>query len=156
MPETRAAPAAIAFWRDPFAAVLVMATASIVGAVVGAWTYTKVDAPYWDARSQAVLPLCGLAVLTLGVYLAGRPRIRPRLQPLAATTVTVAWVAVFVGALNPADLLGPPEIRPQLASDSLYWVVLAQYWGLPDPNNKDWTQPLDYQVDYVRIWKYQG
>ena len=32
----------------------------------------------------------------------------------------------------------------------------AQYWGLPDPNHKVWTQPLDYQVDYVRIWSYQG
>lgn len=32
----------------------------------------------------------------------------------------------------------------------------AQYWGLPDPNNKSWTQNLDFQVDYVRIWKYNG
>lgn len=32
----------------------------------------------------------------------------------------------------------------------------AQYWGLPDPKNKSWTQPLDYQVDYVKIWKYKG
>lgn len=32
----------------------------------------------------------------------------------------------------------------------------AQYWGLPDPAHKEWTQPLDYQVDYVRIWSYQG
>lgn len=27
------------------------------------------------------------------------------------------------------------------------------YWGLPDFNNQSWTQdPLDFQVDYVRIW----
>lgn len=30
----------------------------------------------------------------------------------------------------------------------------AQYWGLPDPNHRDWTKPLDFQVDYVRIWNY--
>jgi hypothetical protein len=32
----------------------------------------------------------------------------------------------------------------------------AQYWGIPDPDHKDWTQNLDYQVDYVRIWKYNA
>ena len=32
----------------------------------------------------------------------------------------------------------------------------ADYWGLPDPNHKAWTQPLDFQVDYVRIWKFEG
>jgi len=30
----------------------------------------------------------------------------------------------------------------------------AKYWGIPDPDNKAWTKPLDFQVDYVRIWKY--
>ncbi|MGM7698151.1 glycoside hydrolase family 16 protein [Microbacterium sp. A84] len=30
------------------------------------------------------------------------------------------------------------------------------YWGLPDPNNRSATQNLDYQVDYVRMWKYNG
>lgn len=30
----------------------------------------------------------------------------------------------------------------------------ANYWGYPDWSDKQWTQPLDYQVDYVRIWKY--
>lgn len=29
-----------------------------------------------------------------------------------------------------------------------------KYWGLPDPKNKKLTQdPLDFQVDYVRIWE---
>jgi beta-glucanase (GH16 family) len=28
----------------------------------------------------------------------------------------------------------------------------ASYWGLPDPNNRALTQPLDFQVDYVRTW----
>ena len=27
------------------------------------------------------------------------------------------------------------------------------YWGIPDVNNKAATQPLNYQVDYVRIYK---
>ncbi|NYJ21400.1 glycoside hydrolase family 16 protein [Glaciibacter psychrotolerans] len=31
-----------------------------------------------------------------------------------------------------------------------------KYWGLPDPAHKDWTQNLDFQVDYVRTWAYQG
>jgi beta-glucanase (GH16 family) len=30
----------------------------------------------------------------------------------------------------------------------------AQYWGIPDPDHKEWTKPLDFKVDYVRIWKY--
>ena len=30
----------------------------------------------------------------------------------------------------------------------------AKYWGLPDWNNKSWTQNLNFEVDYVRIWKY--
>ncbi|PJJ72249.1 glycosyl hydrolase family 16 [Diaminobutyricimonas aerilata] len=32
----------------------------------------------------------------------------------------------------------------------------AQYWGLPDPAHKDWTQNLDYKVDYVRTWSVAG
>ena len=30
----------------------------------------------------------------------------------------------------------------------------AKYWGIPDPTHKDWTKPLDFQVDYLRIWNY--
>ncbi|MFE5407672.1 family 16 glycosylhydrolase [Microbacterium sp. NPDC056569] len=30
------------------------------------------------------------------------------------------------------------------------------YWGLPDPNNRAATQNLDFQVDYVRTWSYDG
>lgn len=30
----------------------------------------------------------------------------------------------------------------------------AKYWGLPDPNHRDWTQNLDYRIDYVRTWSY--
>jgi hypothetical protein len=32
----------------------------------------------------------------------------------------------------------------------------ALYWGLPDPNNRAATQNLDFQVDYVRTWSYDG
>ncbi|MDY0907911.1 glycoside hydrolase family 16 protein [Microbacterium sp. CFBP9034] len=32
----------------------------------------------------------------------------------------------------------------------------ALYWGLPDPNNRAATQNLDFQVDYVRTWAYEG
>lgn len=31
-----------------------------------------------------------------------------------------------------------------------------QYWGLPDPTAKHLTQNLDFQIDYVRVWKYSG
>ena len=27
------------------------------------------------------------------------------------------------------------------------------YWGMPDSTTKD---SADFQVDYVRVWKYQG
>lgn len=29
----------------------------------------------------------------------------------------------------------------------------VQYWGIPDPNNRSITQPLKYEVDYVRIYQ---
>jgi hypothetical protein len=33
----------------------------------------------------------------------------------------------------------------------------ATYWGLPDPANREWTQdPLDYQVEYVRVYAHVG
>ncbi len=32
----------------------------------------------------------------------------------------------------------------------------ADYWGYPDNNHREWTvDPLDYQIEYVRIWKYE-
>lgn len=31
----------------------------------------------------------------------------------------------------------------------------AAYWGVPDPNNKQWTQdPLDFRIEHVRVWAY--
>ncbi|WP_223172541.1 hypothetical protein [Microbacterium sp. NIBRBAC000506063] len=32
----------------------------------------------------------------------------------------------------------------------------ALYWGIPDPSNKQATQNLDFQIDYVRMWTYEG
>ncbi|MFC0678144.1 family 16 glycosylhydrolase [Lysobacter korlensis] len=32
----------------------------------------------------------------------------------------------------------------------------SKYWGLPDPAHRDWTQPLDFQVDHVRTWERHG
>ncbi|UYO96660.1 glycoside hydrolase family 16 protein [Microbacterium sp. M28] len=32
----------------------------------------------------------------------------------------------------------------------------ATYWGLPDPARRSLTQDLDFQVDYVRVWSYDG
>ncbi len=32
----------------------------------------------------------------------------------------------------------------------------AAYWGIPDATKRYLTQPLDYQVDYVRTWSAPG
>lgn len=32
----------------------------------------------------------------------------------------------------------------------------AEHWGLPDPAHRALTQNLDFQVDYVRVWEYDG
>lgn len=30
------------------------------------------------------------------------------------------------------------------------------YWGLPDPENREWTvDPLDYHIEYVKAWRYE-
>ena len=40
---------------------------------------------------------------------------------------------------------------------NLHVGISTQYWGLPNPNNKHWTQdPMDFVVDYVRIYEYQA
>ena len=31
-----------------------------------------------------------------------------------------------------------------------------RYWGLPNPSQRELTQPLDFQVDYIRIWAMPG
>lgn len=131
MPETQAAPAAAGSWRHPLVAVLATSGASVVGAVLGAATYTRVEAPYWETRAEAVLPLCALAALNLVVYLLCRPRIGARLRPAAAIAATLAWVAIFVGALSPAELLGPPEHRRDLEAGPVQWLMVVQYWGVP-------------------------
>jgi len=32
----------------------------------------------------------------------------------------------------------------------------AEYWGLPNPDDRAATQNLDFQVDHVRVWEYKG
>ncbi|WP_226534209.1 glycoside hydrolase family 16 protein [Microbacterium paraoxydans] len=52
---------------------------------------------------------------------------------------------------NPAYFGSPLHMRL-----NLHVGPSATYWGLPNPNNKAATQNLDFQVDYVRVWSYQG
>lgn len=48
---------------------------------------------------------------------------------------------------NPAYFGSPLHVRL-----NLHVGPNTQYWGLPDPANKALTKPLDFQVEYVRIW----
>jgi beta-glucanase (GH16 family) len=52
---------------------------------------------------------------------------------------TGLWNAAYFG--SPMHVRLNMHIGPSVA-----------YWGLPDPANKAYTQNLDYQVDYVRIY----
>jgi hypothetical protein len=53
----------------------------------------------------------------------------------------------------------PPLWNPQYFGSPLHIRInlhvgpSVKYWGLPDPTRKNLTQPLDYQIDYVRAWK---
>ena len=60
-----------------------------------------------------------------------------------------------------------PESLPQLWSSRYFQSPLhvrlnlhvgpsEKFWGLPDPEHRSWTEPLDFQVDYVRIWAYES
>jgi hypothetical protein len=37
---------------------------------------------------------------------------------------------------------------------NLHVGISEKYWGRPDPNNPQWTQNVDYKIDYVRTWAY--
>lgn len=53
---------------------------------------------------------------------------------------------------NPAYWGSPNHMRV-----NLHIGPSTQYWGLPDPDNKGLTQdPLDYQIRYIRAWRYGG
>lgn len=76
---------------------------------------------------------------------------------------TPEYAAVFVDGKE--MLRATPKTHPNLWDTRYYGSPFhmrlnlhvgpsAQYWGLPDPNNKAATQNLDFQVDYVRTWAY--
>lgn len=82
-----------------------------------------------------------------------------------AFELTPTYAAMYVDDVKIAT--ATPKTHPMLWNKEYFGSPLhvrlnlhvgpsAEYWGLPDPKNKSWTQPLDYQVDYVKIWKYQG
>jgi beta-glucanase (GH16 family) len=82
-----------------------------------------------------------------------------------AFELTPTSAAVFVDDVKVATYT--PQSHPTLWNTEYFGSPLhvrlnlhvgpsATYWGLPDPANKEWTQPLDYQVDYVKIWSYRG
>lgn len=60
------------------------------------------------------------------------------------TPATHAW-------LWDADFFGSPFAMRM----NLHMGKNAQYWGLPDNNNRQWTRdPLEMKVRYVRAWRY--
>lgn len=82
-----------------------------------------------------------------------------------AFELTPDYAAIVVDGVTLAR--ATPETHPNLWNPDYFASPLhlrlnlhvgpsAQYWGLPDPDRREVTQNLDYQVDYVRIWPYQG
>lgn len=82
-----------------------------------------------------------------------------------AFELTPTYAAVFVDDVKIAT--ATPQSHPNLWNKAYFGSPLhvrlnlhvgpsPKYWGLPDPAHRDWTQPLDYQVDYVKIWKYNA
>lgn len=60
--------------------------------------------------------------------------------------------ATYANLWDPAFWGSPNHMRV-----NLHIGPSTQYWGLPDPNNKALTQdPLDYQIKYIRAWRYEG
>jgi hypothetical protein len=73
------------------------------------------------------------------------------------------YAAVYVDEVRVQYLT--PETYPDLWNQdyfgspfhmriNLHIGTSAAYWGIPDPVHKEWTQSLDYKVDYVRTWEY--
>jgi len=82
-----------------------------------------------------------------------------------AFELTPTYASIFVDGKKLAT--ATPATHPNLWNTSYFNSPLAvrlnlhvgastQYYGMPDVNHKDWTQNLDYKVDYVRIWPYKG
>ena len=82
-----------------------------------------------------------------------------------AFELTPTYAAVYV---DDARLIRvTPTTHPMLWDDryfasplhvrlNLHVGASERFWGLPDPHHRSWTTNLDFQVDYVRIWKYIG
>ena len=79
--------------------------------------------------------------------------------------LTPSYMSIFVDGKKLAT--ATPATHPNLWNSSYFNSPLAvrlnlhvgastMYYGMPDVNHKDWTQNLDYKVDYVRIWPYKG
>ncbi|MCW2955877.1 MAG: hypothetical protein JWO69_746 [Thermoleophilia bacterium] len=80
-----------------------------------------------------------------------------------AFELTPSYAAVIVDGVQIAR--ATPASHPNLWNETYFGTPLhvrlnlhigpsVQYWGIPDVNNRSATQPLDFQVDYVRIWPY--
>lgn len=78
---------------------------------------------------------------------------------------TPTYAAVIVDGVE--ILRATPSTHPNLWNPNYFGSPLhmrlnlhvgpsSTYWGLPNPNNKAATQNLDFQVDYVRVWRYEG
>jgi beta-glucanase (GH16 family) len=50
-------------------------------------------------------------------------------------------------------LWGPSFRSPLHMRLNLHVGPSAEYWGVPDPNRRERTKPLDFQIDYVRMWE---
>lgn len=62
------------------------------------------------------------------------------------------WSAAAFPELYESTFTNPFHVRL-----NLHIGPSARYWGLPDPNNKSWSaEPMDFQIDYVRIWAWPG
>jgi hypothetical protein len=63
-------------------------------------------------------------------------------DPINGGTLAWLWDTDFFGS--------PLHIRM-----NLHVGPSPDYWGLPDPNNRQFTmEPFDYQIEYVRAWAY--
>ncbi len=101
------------------------------------WTHADYGAatPVWDDFHTYAFELTPTSA---AIYFDGR-----KLATATPATHPNLWNEEYFGS--------PLHVRLNLhvgASD--------KYWGIPDPRHKDWTQNLDYQVDYVRMWAYEG
>ncbi len=61
-------------------------------------------------------------------------------------------LAVETTPAQKPEIWGPSFQTPLHVRINLHVGPSELYYGLPDPNHKDWTSDTDFQIDYVRIW----